>query len=361
MSDILQYKPDFNRAKEVWEAFWAGEIAGRPPVLVSVTKPGTETINVTANRYINAVHGKHEEQLGIIDRWLESTLFLGELIPKFAPDHGPDQVAACLGTELIFNQSSRNHTNWAKPAIDDWDVFMPLKLRENNATWASLLRFSRTLANHSEGRYLVSCIDFHTHFDALAALRHNDRLCMDFYDFPAVVKSAAEQAAALYPKIYSDLYEAGNMGGDRGCIGAHPFWSPGRFATIQCDFIALVGPVIFRKYIMPAIESEVAFLDHCSFHLDGPAALTHLDDILAIEGIDIIQWVPGAGQRPDNEWPELMKRCQEAGKAVWVRDVDFQKLKALHSELRPNRVIYSLSARDETEAQHMMQWLVNNT
>ncbi|MBT3271906.1 MAG: hypothetical protein HN368_02030 [Spirochaetales bacterium] len=357
----LQYKPDFGRAKDVWTHFWEGEIIHRPPVLGSVTKQGSTAIDPSQDRYLNAVAGNTGRQLETINRWLENSLFLGEQIPSFSPDHGPDQMAACLGSKLVFNPDSKNHTNWAKPVVDNWQDFLPLELKESNQTWQSLLRYSTELKEHSLNRYLVSCIDFHTHYDALAALRHNDKLCMDFYDCPDLIEEAAAQASSLFPKIYDTLYAAGNMGGDRGSIGAHPFWSAGKFGTIQCDFIALIGPEMFRRFVMPAIGAEAAFLDQCSFHLDGPAALTHLDDILSIPDIDVIQWVPGAGQPPDHEWVDLMKKCQKAGKAIWVRGADLDRIKVLHRELVPSKVIYSPTAETQEDFEQILKWLTINT
>ena len=357
----LQHKPDFNRVKNAWNHFWEGDILDRPPVIATVTKPGYLDGTLKAGGYYRAVSGMYDEQLDLFEQQLESTLFLGESIPYIAPDHGPDQIAACLGSRLQFNPESRDTTVWAEAIVEDWADFLPIELSEENETWRSLLEFSRLLSQRAEGKYLVGCIDFHTHFDALAALRHNDRLCMDFYDNPDLVEKAESQVSALFPRFFNELYKAGNMGGAEGCIGAHPFWSPGTFTTIQCDFIALIGPDIFRRFIMPAIEAEAAFLDHCSFHLDGPGALTHLDDILSIPDIDIIQWVPGAGQKPDHEWIDLISAIQAAGKAAWIRELDLDRIKELHPQLKPNKVAYSLNVDTEEEVNDVITWLSNNT
>jgi hypothetical protein len=78
----------------------------------------------------------------------------------------------------------------------------------------------------------------------------------------------------------------------------------------------MVSPEISRKYIIPALEEEAAFLDHCVYHLDGPGTMPHLDDILAVKDIDVIQWVSGAGQPPMHTWLDVLTRCQKAGKGL---------------------------------------------
>ena len=357
----LTYKPDFERVKKVWNHFWEGEIIGRPPVLAATRKPGHSSVDVSAARYLNAIRGEWETQLALVDRWLESTAFLGEQIPTFAPDFGPDQVAACFGSKLVFNPNSDMRTNWADAVVDSWDSFLPITLDPENETWKGLLAYAQRIAAHAAGRYLVSGIDFHTHADALAALRHNDRFCMDFYDSPELIERAMTESTNIFPGMYRALVDAGNMGGDRGTIGSHPFWCDGKFATIQCDFIALIGPEIFRRFIMPAIEFEASFLDRCSFHLDGPSALIHLDDILSIPGIDIIQWVSGAGAKAMDQWVDLFHRCQKAGKSVWIYGVNVDRMKALHTELEPDKVVYSISVSDESEFEDAVDWLEHNT
>ena len=357
----LEHKPDFERVKDVWNHFWEGDLISRPPVLATVKKSGYEHVDVAEGRYYRAATGKYHEHIELIDKHLAATKYLCESIPYFAPDHGPDQIAACLGAPLQFNPVSQDNTVWAKATVEDWTDFLPIELSDNNETWRSMLEFSRLLSESAKGKYLVGCIDFHTHFDALAALRHNDRLCMDFYDYPELIDQAAKEVSDLFPRFFSELHRAGNMGGEAGFIGSHPFWSQGSFTTIQCDFIALVGREIFRRFIMPSIEAEAAFLDHCSFHLDGPAALTHLDDILSIPDIDIVQWVPGAGQKPDHEWVDIIKSIQGAGKIAWIRELDLDRIKTLHPQLKPNKVAYSLNVDTEEEVYEIADWLSVNT
>jgi hypothetical protein len=237
-----------------------------------------------------------------------------------------------------------------------------VRLDPQGRHWRAILGYSRKLAAHGEGRYLVSVADLHSNMDAFLALRGSERLCTDFTDHPKQVAKAMRQVRKLYRPVYEALFEAGAMGGDRGSCGWAPFWSDGKFATIQCDFLALLSPELSRKYVIPALREEAAFLDHCVYHLDGPGCLPHLDDILAIDDIDVIQWVPGAGQRPMHEWMDVLKRCQAAGKGLQLYDItSLDTVTRLARELKPEGLMYCLDLPTREEALRAIQWLERNT
>ncbi|MDD3176021.1 MAG: trimethylamine corrinoid protein 2, partial [Candidatus Nanoarchaeia archaeon] len=103
------------------------------------------------------------------------------------------------------------------------------------------------------------------------------------------------------------------------------------------------------------------FLDHCVFHLDGPGALRHLDDILAIKDIDVLQWVPGAGQPPVYEWLDVLKKAQKAGKGLQIYGVNLDIIKRISRELSPEGIVYCLDAKSRKEVEETTDWLEKNT
>jgi len=353
-------KPDFDRVKTAWRHFYAGEVYERPLVLAQCHVGPGRPVDLREEMYWHACTGNYQAQLDLIDRHLEQTLYLGESVPMFNVNHGPDQFAAFLGAQLRFSADS-HRTNWVAPIVEDWKRFLPIRLDAGNPTFQSVLRYARLMAERSRGRYLVSPIDSHSHADTLSALRGPERLSMDFLDCPELVERAMSDARKLYPVIYDAVYEAGQMGGDKG--SGHIIWSEGKCAVVQCDYIIMLGPERFRRFILPAVEEEVSFLDHSIFHLDGVGAFRHLDDLLAVKGLDVIQLVPGAGQRPAHEWVDLLKKCLAAGKGVQVygQGLTFERIKELHRELGPRRVLYCPSVRDADEARRIMDWLKRNT
>jgi hypothetical protein len=353
----LEYKPDFAEARVAWQHYWAKEAWQRPLVVAeAATAPLAWEDNPYCLRYARAMRGEYGEILTRIDRWLASRRFLAESIPFYPPDHGPDQFAAFLGAPLIDDADSPE-TNWVEPIVTDWETALPLRLNEQSPTWQSTLAFSRALAEHARGRYVVGTCDLHSNADALSALRSPQQLCLDFYDTPELVARAMREVRALYQPIYNRIYEASGNTRETGSCGWAPFWCEGKFATIQCDFICLVSPEIAREYIIPALAEEAAFLDHCVYHYDGPGALPHLDDILAIPEIDVIQWVSGDGQPPMWQWLDVLQRCQRAGKGLQISGLTIDEAKVLNSELDPAGLVYCIGGESAENIEAFTRWL----
>ncbi len=361
---FLRAKPDIDEAVVRWKHFWNGELYRRPVVLLTVPKAGVKDYDSQAlykNRYYNAFTGRWNEQLELIDLWLENTSFPGEMMPMFSPDFGPDQWAAFFGAELKFSEPSVS-TNWVEPIVDNWEDVLPLEFNRLNTTFRRLLRYVELLAEHGEGRFLVGQIDAHSNADALSALRGAERFMMDLYDCPGLIEQAMDGIRASYKPVHDLISSAGRMKGDRG-QGHYGIWHERSFQVVQSDVICMLSPGHFRKYVMPALEEEFSCHEGVYFHLDGPGALKHLDDILSIPGRWILQWQPGDGQKPNWRWPDILKKAQEAGKAVHVfgKGLGFEEMKPVHKQLDPARVIYSPCVEDEAQAIEMINWLEKNS
>jgi 5-methyltetrahydrofolate--homocysteine methyltransferase len=59
-------------------------------------------------------------------------------------------------------------------------------------------------------------------------------------------------------------------------------------------------------------------LDHGFYHLDGKGEIPHLDLLLSIPRLRGIQWIPGDGQPPPQEWLPLLKRIRDGKKLCQV-------------------------------------------
>jgi hypothetical protein len=195
--------------------------------------------------------------------------------------------------------------------------------------------------------------------DALLAMRGGDRLSMDLIDVPETIDRAMADVRKLYEPIYDGIYQAANMA-ETGTLGWVHAYHPIRTNTIQCDYAALIGPKQFRKWVMPALEQEAAFLGHCVYHLDGPECLVHVPDLCSIKGLDCIQWTTGARNKEFIEWMDLLKDIQARGTSLWI-PCNVEQMKVFHRELKPNMLFYDMWAASEAEAEAALDWLATNT
>ena len=352
----LLHKPDFEETRKRWRAFWAGEIIDRPCVNVLAPKDGM--VVPPHPRGLQKPGDDYRNLAEQYDRWAAAMHFGGEAIPNLRPNFGPDVFAAFFGAKLEYSQES-GETSWAVPCIEDWSFTDTCFDEPRGKWWRGVLDSLRAISEFGEGRFMVSVPDLHSNMDCLSAMRGPQRLCEDLFDFPEAVDRAMLNVRGVYPQVYEAIYEAGRMQ-TVGTISWLQCYCEGRFTATQCDFIYMIGPEHFRRWVLPALEEEAAYLDHTVYHLDGPAALVHLDDILAIEGLDVIQWVPGAGQLAQIGWLDLLHRIQDAGKGLYLYGSP-DEIKVFHKELRPERVIYDTWAGSPAEADALLKWLTVNT
>ena len=353
----LEYKPDFEGTARRWDAFWQKEIIDRPCLSISFLKEGAE--EKPRPIQLEGLTIGYREAAEMYDAHAASRQFLAEAVPYFFPSFGPDQMAAFFGANLKWSPDSEI-TNWAEPIVDDWEEFLPIEFDPGNAMWQGMLEYQRVCAEVSEGKFLISQMDWHSNMDLLLAFRGGERLCIDLIECPDLIEQAMLQARSYYVPLYDAVYEAGRMQ-ERGTIGWAPFYTRGKFATIQCDAFALFGPAMGRRFVIPALEEEAAFLDHCVLHFDGPDALPHLDDVCAIEEIDVIQWVQGAGSGRHLDWLDLLKEIQAKGKGLEVHG-SADECKTMHRELKPEGVLYCVGGvKSEREGHDLIEWFRRNT
>jgi len=353
----LSLKPDFHEAAARWEAFWAGEMLDRPPVIITCPEPGAEPGKRPT--YWTMLNDPIEEVVAGLDTYMHAIHWGGDAMPLFSPGFGPDIFASFLGAEIAYMPDFEHRTSWAVTFVEDWREVLPLRIHEESRYWTHLRALMQRMAEVGAGKWLVAHLDLHSNMDALEAIRGASRFCVDLYDYPDLVAEANDQVRALYAPIYDTLYLDGGM--DRvGTGGWIPAFHAGRTNTIQCDFAALVGPEHFRRYILPDLEAESTHLEHCVYHWDGPSSLVHMDDLMAIRGIDCFQWVPGAGNPPLVEWLDLLEAVQQRGKSVMVY-CSVEEVPAFHQRLRPDRMFYSISAANREQLERTVEWITENS
>ncbi len=357
----MLYKPDFERAKKYWQAFWEQEVIDRPPISVIAPKRGAKpsTFSTKISDCFRAcMSGDFDSYLAGFEEYLSTLYFGGEAMPALELTLGPDQYAAFLGGNLSAPEGSE--TTWSSPIVDDFSKF-EVKIDKSPGSYFDMLKkFFERAAEHSKDKYLLCMLDLHSNLDALSALRGPENLCLDIMDCPEEVHRVLNEVRATYEEIFMMPYISGDLI-NRGSTAWAPFFADKgeKYNVVQCDFSCLLSPSQAREYAIPAIAEEAAFLDKNVYHYDGVGALGHMDDILAIEEIDVIQWLPGTPDSSVN-WMDLLKKIQKAGKSLWVSDWTIADIKAHFKELEPNKVFFSVWASSQDEAEELIEYMQKN-
>lgn len=315
MIDALAFKPDFEHTARRFAAWWHGELIDRPPVTLGVppVRPvdGPAPPPTLRQRWLDVEFNVERA----IAR-MAVTPCLGDSLPVYMPNIGPELASTLLGAELEFAE----HTSWSIPRIHDvahWRDVAGRALDFGNPYWQAVESMTRLALDRSAGRYLVGLPDLHGNLDILAGLREPQALCMDLLDDVDAVRVALDQAVAAYVAAFDRIWAILDAAGQPATTWI-PFLHDGPAYVPSCDFWCLLGDELARDLALPAILREMAPLQRSVFHLDGPQALRHLDLLLDLPRLDAVQWVYGAGNGPATRWLEVYRRCLSRGKSVQV-------------------------------------------
>lgn len=292
-----------------------------------------------------------EWRLEVFERNLENAGFMREGFPHFNCNLGPDILAACTGSELTFESEN---TSWAKPRVSDWRNEPPIVFQPDGYYWQNMARFLTRSADRGRGRWLTQSGDLHSNGDGLAALRGPENLLLDLIDCPNEIDRRLAECHMVFEAMlqaHFDIIHPRSGGLNASwCSGV----ARGKFATIQNDFCCMVGPDMFDRFFKKYIEKEAACVDRCIYHLDGPGAIRHIESICEAPNLHVIQWVPGAGNKPFNQWPELLRKIQALGKGLWIHGSPQEQLEVL-DQVKPEGCMYNLGFRNRDDAEGFLK------
>ncbi len=340
---------DFPMIQRRFEAFWRREILDRPLIYIAAPRdeqkqPDFPVPDSVEGRWLDIEYQINRNELN-----MENQLFLGEAIPSFLANLGPDSFTAFLGADLRFMDE---HTSWVQPSVEDLTEWDPALDRQNR-WWRCMTELLDAACEAARGRYLVKIPDMHGGADALAAARHPDGLATDLYDSPGEVRRLMRRMTEIWKEIF-DAYFEKTFPVNQGSTTWLPAYSRGRYGALQNDFSGLSSPRMFEEFFLPDIKELAEYLDHSLYHLDGPIALGNLPHLLDIEALDGIQWVAGAGAKPMSQWLDVCRPVQDAGKCLCIAcrpdEVEF-----ILSQLRPEGLLLVTRCGSEAEARAVLR------
>lgn len=325
------------------EAFWRGELEDCP--LMWITAPVAAPDKGSAEpEDEQKLWTDIELRLDRAEHTLANTHYAGDSLPVFNPWFGPDQVAAWLGAEITLKP--KEFTSWVKPFVDDWAKYPELRISEHNRWWRLYLDLVRASAEAGRDKWVTAFPDLHTGIDGLSAIRGPENLMMDMLSEPETIYSAMSQMTELWKYVVDEVSEIILPTG-QGCSNWTMGWSEKRFLCIgQNDFSCMISPDMFTEFCRDDNVQCCDYVDYSLYHLDGPDALRHLPAILALEKLNTVQWIQGAGHPPPSKWTDTLKHIQSNGKSVQLyygaghgAEADlFKEVEVLCGELDPTKL-----------------------
>jgi 5-methyltetrahydrofolate--homocysteine methyltransferase len=296
---------DWERIERDWAAWWTGELE-RPLVIIETI----DQFDVWASDF--PPETPVDEVLDRFQACLEAARFYGDAWPKWWPNFGPGIVAGFLGAQVHCVPG----TVWFSPYPDR----EPATIEDihpvydaDNAWWRRVVELTRAAVARWGDRVCVGFTDLGGNLDILASLRGTQELLLDLHDAPGDVERLSGEITRLWLRYYDEL-DGIIRQGSRGMTPWAGIWSPGRCYMLQSDFAYMISPRMFERFVLPDLAACCEALDYAFYHLDGKGQIIHLDMLLSLERLRGIQWIPGDGQPPPEEWLPLLRRIRDGGK-----------------------------------------------
>jgi len=308
--DIRFTNEEWNRVEQNWRAWWAGEL-DRPLVMI-------ERVGARAGRAFpkwmprtNAfmLDSPVDDFLNVYQEQLESTVWYGDAYPRVWLNFGPGIMAGFVGAQVHFDE----RTTWFGPAQPAAIEDIHPTYDPDNVWWRRIVALTQRAVERWAGQVCVAHTDLGGNLDIIASLRETQPLLMDLVDQPQQVDRLVGDVTQLWLRYYEELYQIIRRGG-RGTTPWAPVWSPHRTYMTQCDLSYMISPAMFERFVLPDLAACCEAMEHCFYHLDGPGQIPHVDLLLSLQKLRGIQWIPGDGNPPAEDWPALLKRFIDGGK-----------------------------------------------
>ncbi len=280
---------------------------------------------------------------------IQNTNYYLEGYPLFCPNLGPDIMAATLGANLYFGET----TSWSEPIYDSIESAPTLSIDRKNHWYQKILELTQRAVDDAKGEYIVGITDLHPGLDCLSALCGSENACIDLYACPDRVKEAVSEVFEAFKILYTDLNRI-CLKNQIGSANWMTPWYNGRWYVTSCDFICMISEEMFDEFVLEDLIAQTKWLDANIFHLDGVQASRHLDKLLTIDTINGIQWVPGAGEKPICEWIDLLQKIQFHNKALQL-SVAPEEVEILAKLLRPEGLMLTCFTSSTTQAEEIAE------
>lgn len=339
----LEFKPDFAVTRSFWRSFWRGENK-RPALRMTIPRPGESSL--PSPKYLDCFDMDLNEHVDQVLAWGERYEYLGESLPCYYLEYGPDSFAAFLGAELILAED--RSTSWPVPFVDDWDS-VDFTFQRNGYWWQRSLEAFAILRERCADKLLIIPPTLCSNLDVLSAIRGPEKLMMDLVLEPEKVKRALEQVRRAHTEVM-EAYAVECEWHRYGSMNIEGCYCEGRQSRPQSDASCMISAGMFREFVVPCLESEGNDADAFVYHLDGPQALQHIDALCNIKKLDMIAWVPGAGNE-DKDWKAVYDKIDRLGKGQWRYYATSEQIKSAWQNYSSRKLSFytSVSSRGEAE------------
>ncbi len=340
---------DWAHLRERYRANWRREVLdGR--LLAHIQNPREDwaapeswMLEPTADKYLDP------EKLFKLSLWRRSAWqWHGDLFQYTIPSYGPNVFIGFCGAQPVFGAD----TVWHEPLISNLDEADRVYFDEDNYYWRRHLEAAEYFAERCAGERQLGMTDFGGPADWISAVMGTENFLLATIERPEQMREFALRLARECLRAYDLVYPIITAAND-GVANWMPCWSDRRLGTVQDDMAINFSPRMYREVFLPALREMAAHTEHTVLHWhDG--CRQHLDDVLAVEEIDLIQFGHDPNSPPFTQLLPDMQRIQAAGKCLFISCVEADEVETFLAHLDPRGLSMIINTAD-AEASRRMQ------
>jgi hypothetical protein len=336
-SFFIERLPDIQRQLEVW---WEHGDQPSPCLLMTIApEAGVVPDTDDLERWWMDVDFIIERQMQVLD----AQRYYGQAVPHHYVDRSASAMPGVLGARMKFIDKE---TMWAYPCLSSVEEVAVIALDPTNAWYRTAIEITKRSVALAKGHHYVGSYALGGITDIMAGLYGTEDYLIDLIAKPQAVAHAMEHVKQIWIACFREIQEIMARSGNYGAIGWAGIWAPGTTFPLQEDFSYMISDEMFKEFCLPHIMDQVEVMDFPLYHLDGIGALCHLNTLLDIEKLKVIQWVPGAGKERLNQWYGVIRQILNAGKSVQVY-AQPDEVDALVENVGPRGLLITVNSTDE--------------
>jgi hypothetical protein len=278
---------------------------------------------------------------------METQRYFGQAMPFHYVDCSSSAMAGVLGARM---QLVNRDTMWAYPCFETVEQVIEMPLGRDTFWYAQARALTERSVALAKDHHFVTLFAMEGITDILAGLYGTENFLADLLEKPQAVKRAMEHVKRLWIELFDEFQEILKQTGNGGGIGWAGIWAPGTTFPMQEDFSYMISNRMFREFVLPHVRDMADAMEYPFYHLDGIGAIPHLESLLEIERLRVIQWIPGAGKERIGDWYPLIRRILAAGKSVQAF-ATAPEVDELVAEVGTRGLLITVTASDEEAEQ----------
>lgn len=313
----IHFDPErMERVKDTYDRWWRGEL-DRP--LMRVTIADAYPVERKAPAPLLSQQScadfswSAEQVIDALDEELSRQEYLGDAFPWVNFDaYGPGVLAPMCGAKLDNSSGGV----WFWPDEEREIEAIHIRYDPENKWTKRIKEIYRAGLEKWNGTVILGMPDLGGVMDVAATFRGSEKLLLDLYDNPGEVLRLNREIQDAWYDAYEDFAKA--LAPQQG----YAFWmgllSREPAFSVQCDFCYMIGNLMFKQFVLETLREDTERLTNVIYHLDGIGELNHLDDVLSLEKLKAVQWVPGDGKPSGAHWMDVYRRIQASGKQQMI-------------------------------------------